>query len=1322
MEATNHQNLQPFVPGDTSTVSTRWKKWKRSFEIFLDVNNVAIAARKKSYLLHYAGPQVQDIFFSLRGEDDVPPAEGVDVYQQALQLLDGYFLPMKCLPLERHRFRIIEQEEHETVENFVLRLREQGNLCEYGNHLEEEIKEQIFERGSSDELRAKILTKPEMTLAETIELGRSLETIDKHRKSLLHKAAVDVNKVSSSPSTSSKGECFRCGRTGHYANDDECPAKDRKCERCGLIGHFKKRCKTKSTDRKNQRGSGRIRQVNVNQQPEDTNDGSSDSEESDEESVQYLFQAGPDFGEKVTVAVGGVKVDWIVDSGAGVNVINGRTWKTLKDNLVRVKHQTKEVDKTLKAYGGHRIKVKGRFTADVATKDKSVEAEIYVVEEEGVCLLGRQTAKDLGILRIKTNVWTVNQDEKRIGKIIGVEANIQIDETIKPVQQTQCNIPIPLREKTEREIQRLLEQDVIEPAPRDSRWISRLVIRPKPGDPMEVRLCVDMRDANRAIIPQHYPLPTFDSIVPHLNNCKWFSKIDLNKAFHQVALSESSREITTFATPGGYFRYKRLMFGLNCASEIFQNVMERLLTGIPGVKSFIDDVVVFAETKEAHDKILQAVMARLTSHGVTINTRKCEFGKREVVFMGHRLSGAGISPSEDKVEAVKSFREPRSTEELRSFLGLVNYLGKFIPDLATLTTPLRELLRKDARFQWNKEQKQAFCKIKAILANPSNLGYYSPLDKTILIADASPTGLGAVLIQEKDGQKRVICYISKGLSETEKAYAQNEKEALALVWSAERLEMYLRGKEFLLLTDHQPLKVIFGRKQKACPRIERWALRLQSFRFKIVHIPGKVNIADCLSRLSQVQDCKTYDQEGESMLMAIVQSMKPNAVSLDEIANLTQKDDELTWLKEALLSGTWKDQLRKYLPFKDELMVVNGIVLRGDRIIVPASLRKRILALSHISHPGIERTKQRLRSKVWWPNMDKEAEAVVKSCIDCQIVGQPSRPEPMAIRELPESPWSHVSMDILGPLPSGESLLVIIDLYSRYRITEVLRRGSTGTTDIVEKIRPIFLRMGMPDVLLTDNASNFSSGEMEEFCKHYAIQLKHTTPYWPQANGEVERQNRSILKILRIAALNHTDWKKDLDELNYVYSLTPHPATGRSPAELAFGREFRDWIPYFSTSRHQDDEEVRDRDLSHKLTAKARYDRTKQAHESIIREGDQVLMRNMVKQNKLSTPFIPVPCTVIKKEGSSVLVETPEGVEYRRSSAHLKKLPQSRMETFSEEEDPNAWSTPAEHQPEATLEERRSERRTGEAARPRRQVRRPLRFDDYDMGVDDDGQ
>lgn len=406
MDGGGLSSLSPFVPGDTSTVSARWKKWKRAFRIFLDVSNVTIPARKKSYLLHYVGPQVQDVFFSLQGEEAQEVPEDSDEFKEAIKLLDDYFLPMKFLPLERHKFRNLEQTIDEPIETFVLRLREQGNLCEYGDHLEEEIKEQLFEKGISDDLRAMILNKPQMSLADTIEAGRSLETIGKHRKSsMLNTQLEEVNKVirvTGKAKNNVGRACYRCGRSGHFANDENCPALNRKCQRCGYVGHFKKRCNTKKQKKKD--WDKQRRQVVTDSDSSDGSDKQSEDTDSDDESVRYLFATEPNEGAKVVCAVGGVPVQWVVDSGAGVNVIDRRTWEHLKKENVRVKCQVVEGKALLKSYSGHHLDVAGSFRAEVATKKRKVHADIYVVENGACCLLGRELAVALGILQINTQL------------------------------------------------------------------------------------------------------------------------------------------------------------------------------------------------------------------------------------------------------------------------------------------------------------------------------------------------------------------------------------------------------------------------------------------------------------------------------------------------------------------------------------------------------------------------------------------------------------------------------------------------------------------------------------------------------------------------------------------------------------------------------------------------------------------------------------------------------------------------------------------------------------------------------------------------------
>ncbi|XP_062538133.1 uncharacterized protein K02A2.6-like [Armigeres subalbatus] len=422
-------------------------------------------------------------------------------------------------------------------------------------------------------------------------------------------------------------------------------------------------------------------------------------------------------------------------------------------------------------------------------------------------------------------------------------------------------------------------------------------------------------------------------------------------------------------------------------------------------------------------------------------------------------------------------------------------------------------------------------------------------------------------------------------------------------------------------------------------------------------------------------------------------------------------------LKEAINTGRWEEKTKLYYPFREEIIIVNDVILRSNRIVIPVSLRSKVLRLAHIGHPGIQKTKQRLRSKVWWPKIDVDAEQTVKSCLDCQLVSSINPPEPMSVRNLPTQPWHTLSMDMLGPLPSSESILVIIDLYSRFRLTEVMQTTTSG--DIIKRLRRTFFRMGIPAVLVSDNAKNFSSSQMEEFCRDLGIKLQHTTPYWPLANRDAERQNRSILKILRISQANGSDWKADLEEANYVYSLIQHPATGRSPSEILFGRNFRDWVPEMNNSVSRYDEEVRDHDWSYRQKAKLRYDNVHKSTESSLCPLDRVLMRNLVPQNKLSTPYLAEPATVLEKNGNSVLVETSDGRRYRRNSSHLKRLPDVEEQHHAtqesqEESQSSSWETP-----QATITStpvpvvRNSQNES--LGRPKRETKRPLRFEDYNM-------
>jgi transposase InsO family protein len=787
-------------------------------------------------------------------------------------------------------------------------------------------------------------------------------------------------------------------------------------------------------------------------------------------------------------------------------------------------------------------------------------------------------------------------------------------------------------------------------------WVSPIVpVGKSNGD---LRLCVDMRKANLAIVREAYPLPTFEKIVARLRKATVFSKLDLKNAYHQVEITPDSRHITTFTTCRGLFRYTRLMFGISCAPEKFQKIIDRVLQDCDGAVAYIDDVLIFGVNEQEHDERLEKVLNVFQQYDILLNRAKCIFKSSEVVFMGHKLSSAGISPLESKIEAIKRFREPENMEEVRSFLGLVQYHARFIPDLASKSEPLRILLKNDQPFVWDEAQRKAFRLLKGCISSEDTLGYFDILDKTKLICDASPVGLGAVLLQEdRESQtSRIIAYASRSLSEVEKKYYQTEKEALSLVWGVERFKYYLMGLQFELVTDCKPLEFLFTPGSKPCARIERWILRLQSFHYTVKFKPGKTNVADPLSRLVVQKMTREFDKDTEEYVFHVITAVNSKVFSLEEFKEHTLSDNQLNLLKDALKTDRWDKMVAPFHAFRTEICEHDDFLLRGTRLIPPGILRKRIVEIAHEGHLGMTKMKQRLRASYWWPGMDKEVESFVKNCRSCILVGAPDPPPPVARRELPDGAWQHLAVDFLGPLGrQSEYVFVVVDYFSRFM--ELVIMKTTTTDRVILALRTMIGRYGYPISITADNGPQFRSLEFANFCRDEGIILNLTTPYWPQANGEVERQNRSLLKRIKISIQEDSDWKEDLLKYQAAYHVTPHSVTGRSPAELFFGAT-RDKFPIISRNFKMFDESIRDRDRELKEKGKEYADNKRKAGDSEIVEGDTVVAKKMRKENKLDPTFDPTEHTVLEKRGNETIIGSNQtGQEYRRHVQHLKKVP-----------------------------------------------------------------
>lgn len=435
---------------------------------------------------------------------------------------------------------------------------------------------------------------------------------------------------------------------------------------------------------------------------------------------------------------------------------------------------------------------------------------------------------------------------------------------------------------------------VISKVDQPTSWCAGMVVVPKKNG--TVRICVDLKMLNESVLREIHPLPKVDETLALLSGATCFSKLDANSGFWQIPLSADSRLLTTFLTPYGRFCFNKLPFGVSCAPELFQKRMINILEGLKGVVCQIDDVLVFGATRKEHDDRLLAVMRRLESAGVTLNLAKCEFAKDQVQFLGHLVSKAGVQADPQKIAAIVKMKPPNNLTELRRFLGMINQCGKFSPNLAELTQPLRALLSKNCKWHWSPAQADAYEAVKKEILKPTVLALYNPTASMKISADASSFGLGAMLLQKQNTVWRPVAFASRAMSETECSYAQIEKEALATTWAFEKFSDYVLGKKIVVETDHKPLVPLLSNKrlESLPPRILRFRLRLSRYDYAIEHVPGKLlYTADTLSR-SPVSSAELSElrlqEEAELFAADAVANLPASTQRIDTYKSSQQED------------------------------------------------------------------------------------------------------------------------------------------------------------------------------------------------------------------------------------------------------------------------------------------------------------------------------------------------------------------------------------------------------------------------------------------------
>ncbi|KAJ8047536.1 hypothetical protein HOLleu_06562 [Holothuria leucospilota] len=1045
---------------DFSGESSEWTSYLERFEAYRIANDIS-DEKCVSAFVTVIGQTTYQLLRNLC-EPDKPTNL---TFTQLKGKLNEYFTPKPLIIAERFRFHKRDQRSDETIAAYLVELKKLASKCEFGNSLTESLRDCLVCGLTNPQIQKRLLSEENLTLEKAVQLALAMDTASNDTAQLqkqkhgetAHAIKANRNSAKNQPPANkvnnnerkSNNKCHNCG--GAYPHKGPCPAKGKVCHKCGKLNHFAKYCRSKDS---------KVKQIS-------------------EGEIDYVFtttESKLNSLPSCQVEIAGVKIKMGIDSQASVNVLDKLAFQKLKDKAGAPENCLRPCSTSLFAYNSKKpLPTLGEIRARVTTDTgNTAETRFCIVDGIGGNLLCYQTSVDLGILHIvnsvESRVFSQHPELfKGIGKINTDPIKLHIDTDVEPKAQKLRPIPFKVRKDVDAEIQRLLEADVIEPVEGPTPWVSPIVT-PRKKNGGGVRICVDMREPNKAIKRERFPMPTVDELINALNEATVFSTLDLSAGYHQFELDEESRYITTFTTHRGLYRYKRLLFGVNAASEKFQKAVRQMLAGLAGVINISDDIIVYGKSQHEHDENLQRVFQRLIECGARLNREKCKISQPKVVYYGHTFSAEGISPAPGKISDIQNTKVPKDASEVRSFLGLTQYLARFIPNYASITAPLRELTKKDAKFVWSSSCNQAFEDLKVVLTSETTMTYFDSTKASVLIVDASQFGLSAMLCQNS----KVVAYASRAMSAAESRYAQIEREALAIKFGIEQFRVYLYGSHFEVFTDHKPLLPIFNSQgTKANARIELWLLKLQQYDFEVKHIAGKDNPADYLSRYhGHTGHCKTMI---EDYVHYVCSNAVPKAMKFELVQSESKCDSEIQALKIALTTGNWSNEsVRQFRNLKNEFSVFKGVVLRDTRIVLPQSLREHAIDLAHASHQGIVKTKQLLREKVWFPGIDNAIERKVRGCLTCQIATPtPTPPEPLQMTELPNAPWESVSMDFKGPFAGGEYIMVVVDDYSRY--PEAVVVTSLQAKTVIPELDKIFLRHGIPKVVRTDNGPPMNS-------------------------------------------------------------------------------------------------------------------------------------------------------------------------------------------------------------------------------------------------------
>lgn len=1248
-----------------------WPIWKKRFLRYMAVSGLSKKEdeEKKDILLYIMGEESEQILLQFKTEAK---------YDDTLKQFDDFFIPKRNIIFERFKFNSRVQKPDETIDSFITDLHTLADNCEYGNLKDDLIRDRVVV-GMKDthtserlQLQSKLKLEEAILAAKQAEIQKSQNTILRQEKqgenqlNAIGKKGNKFNKrnnlmykhkeshetkmgpTNNACSTNVSKTCEYCGLSIH--NRNRCPARNSICSNCKKKGHWNKMCRFKD-----------IKAVTMVDE-EDHFIGPLTINSIEVQEKQWFIP--------INIKQVSNRVLFLVDTGADVTCIPDKVIENT--NLKYV--PTKEV---ISGPDGRKLEIKGKTNLVLEYCNKYHKANCFVIRNLKIPILGRTEIVNLNIITLNvpkslnnvTTIAPVNADTKLVSKVnveiefpeifkdIGRfkdEIEIKLKKDAKPfVQSVPRSVPLPLLKQLELEINRLIKLNIIETVEQCTDWVSPIVVVRKADS---VRLCGDYTELNKNVERPYYPIPKLENTIAQLVGSKYFSKLDANSGFYQIPLKKKSQLLTTFITPFGRFMFKRLPFGISCAPEYFIMKFTNILKNLTGVVSHVDDILIYAPNMEVHDKILRSVLGRLQEEGITLNKKKCVIGVTKVRYLGHIITENGMSIDPDRVKAIQNYPEPTNRKELLQLLGLINFSARFIPNKSEILEPLNHLLKTNVQFVWGAHQIKSFKAIKHLLQAAPSLAFYDPNKKIIISADASSYGIGAIIMQNNKQINEIISYASRTLTLTETRYAQIEREALALTWACEKFKEYIIGIHFVLETDHKPLIQILQTKRldDLTPRLQRFRIRLMRYVYTIKYTPGKdLVVADALSRnpLKIDSNLEELEHEVEAQVRLVIKSLPVKDEFLNQIAE-AQNEDVICKKLIEYCQTQWprKDKLplllAPYYQYRFDLSYNEGFLLKGTRLVIPSVLQTKCLKFIHTGHQGIVKCRKRAQMSVWWIGLSTQIQDLVRTCSNC-VEERTNIKETFTKDNFPSRPWEKIAIDLFK---YKIWYLIVTDYYSRF--FEIFPLSDLTASTIIRKLKELFCRYGIPDVVRSDNGTQFRN-EYKVFAEQYNFKVIFSSPFYSQSNGCIEAAVKIAKNLL----------KKNQDDIYLAllsYRTTPLEC-GYSPSELLMSRKLRSHLPILPSKLTEvvDTHKTKGIEESRKEIQAENYDKRHRAKDlAELGINESVWVTDLRVYGK-----------VLKKadDPRSYLIQTYDGI-YRRNRWHLIHAPYYKFTNVTQTE------------------------------------------------------